>query len=116
MSAEYKRVCPVERAGGLDNIWRRWLQDPCRILASHVREGMTVLDVGCGPGFFTIPMAQLVGGTGRVIAADLQDGMLEKVRRKVTGTEFMCRTRLLSALSRALGRQVSQLFVDRRCI
>jgi ubiquinone/menaquinone biosynthesis C-methylase UbiE len=49
---------------------------------------MTVLDVGCGPGFFTIPMAQLVGKTGRVIAADLQNGMLEKVRKKVTGTEF----------------------------
>ena len=94
MGAEHERVCPVERAGGLDNTWRRWLQDPYKILMPYIREGMTVLDVGCGPGFFTIQMAKLVGKTGRVIAADLQDGMLEKVRRKVTGTEFEGRVTL----------------------
>ncbi len=88
MSVDHERVCPVERAGSLDNIWRKWLQDPYKILTSHVREGMTVLDVGCGPGFFTIPMARLVGETGRVIAADLQDGMLEAVRKKISGTEL----------------------------
>lgn len=49
---------------------------------------MTVLDVGCGPGFFTIPMAQLVGCAGRVIAADVQEGMLDTIRRKITGAEI----------------------------
>jgi len=88
VGADHGRVCPVEIAGGLDNFWRKWLQDPFKMLKSHVREGMTALDLGCGPGFFTIPMAQLVGKTGHVIAADLQDGMLEKVRRKITGTDF----------------------------
>jgi ubiquinone/menaquinone biosynthesis C-methylase UbiE len=88
------QVCPVEMAGGLDNLWRRWLQNPFRILAPFVREGMTALDVGCGPGFFTIPMAQLVGSTGRVIAADVQDGMLRLLKEKIEGTEVETRITL----------------------
>ncbi len=49
---------------------------------------MTVLDFGCGPGFFTIDIAQTVGNSGRVIAVDLQDGMLEKLKRRINDTEF----------------------------
>jgi len=82
------RVCPVEIAGGLDSKIRRWLQNPRKILRPYIKEGMTVLDVGCGPGFFSIDMAYMVGKTGRVIAADLQEGMLQKVRDKIKGTEI----------------------------
>lgn len=82
------RVCPVENAGSLDNKLRRWVQNPRKILKPYVREGMTVLDVGCGPGFFSLDMAELVGESGRVIAADLQDGMLQKLRNKIQGTEL----------------------------
>ena len=46
-----KRVCPVEIADGLDNRVRRLLQNPQRILGNYVKEGMTALDLGCGPGF-----------------------------------------------------------------
>ena len=49
---------------------------------------MTALDIGCGPGFFSLEMARLVGPAGRVIAADLQEGMLRKLRKKISGTEF----------------------------
>jgi ubiquinone/menaquinone biosynthesis C-methylase UbiE len=55
---------------------------------------MTVLDVGCGPGFFVIDMAEMVGETGRVIACDLQEGMLDIVREKITGTALEQRIRL----------------------
>ena len=88
MSDGNKRVCPVERAGSLDNRIRRWLQDPQKILGPYVEEGMTILDIGCGPGFFSIDMAQMVGKSGRVIASDLQEGMLEKLRDKIKGTEL----------------------------
>lgn len=81
------RVCPVENAGGLDNGIRKFLQNPRKILSPYVKAGMTVLDVGCGPGVFSIEMARMVGTSGRVIAADLQDGMLEIVKRKIKGTE-----------------------------
>ena len=83
------RVCPVERAGILDHRIRRWLQDPQEILRPYIEEGMTVLDIGCGPGFFSIDMAQRVGRSGRVIASDLQEGMLQKLRGKIQGTELI---------------------------
>ncbi len=85
---EKLRVCPVERAGSLDNRVRKWLQDPQKIMGPYIEEGMTVLDLGCGPGFFSIDMAQMVGKSGRVIAADLQEGMLQKLRDKIQGTEL----------------------------
>jgi ubiquinone/menaquinone biosynthesis C-methylase UbiE len=87
-------VCPVERAHSLDSRIRKWLQDPHKILSPYVREGMTVLDLGCGPGFFSIEMAKMVGPSGRVIAADLQDGMLQKIRDKVQGTDLEARITL----------------------
>ena len=77
-----KRVCPVERAGALDNSIRRWFQNPSKILRPYLEQGMTVLDVGCGSGFFTLDMAQMVGESGKVIASDLQVAMLQKLREK----------------------------------
>lgn len=82
------RICPVERAGSLESKIRKWLQNPEKILKPYITEGMTVLDVGCGPGFFSIDMARMVGKSGNVIASDLQDGMLKKVKDKITGTEL----------------------------
>jgi ubiquinone/menaquinone biosynthesis C-methylase UbiE len=83
-----KRICPVEYAGGLDNSIRRLLQNPEKILKPYIHEGMTVLDLGCGPGFFTIEIAKMLKDSGKVIAADLQEGMLEKVTKKIKGTEL----------------------------
>ncbi|MFH0862238.1 MAG: class I SAM-dependent methyltransferase [Candidatus Altiarchaeota archaeon] len=61
---------------------RRLIHDPRRILEGRIFKGETAIDIGCGPGVFTIPMAEMVGEGGKVIAADFQDGMLQRVRRK----------------------------------
>ncbi|MBU2510127.1 class I SAM-dependent methyltransferase [bacterium] len=83
---EQKRgdVCPHQFAFMLDNWLRRLVQSPRKIVGEYINEGNTVLDVGCGPGYFTIDMAKMVGKSGKVIAADLQPQMLEKVRKKAT--------------------------------
>lgn len=94
MFGRKRRVCPVSHAGTLDNRLRRWLQDPEKILAPFLREGMTVLDLGCGPGFLTLDIARMVGDSGRVIASDLQEGMLEKIRAKIHGSEIAPRITL----------------------
>ena len=94
MSNVRRRVCPVERAGSLDNRIRRWLQDPQKILRPYIKEGMTVLDLGCGPGFFSTDIALMVGKSGRVIASDVQDGMLQKLKSKIKGTELADRITL----------------------
>jgi len=86
MSSDKHHVCPMERAWRLDTRIRRWMQNPAKILGPYVKEGMTVLDVGCGVGFFSIEMAEMVGEAGKVIAADLQEGMLECLREKIKGT------------------------------
>lgn len=83
-----KRICPVEKAGGLDNAFRRFLQNPQKILKPYINKGMTVLDLGCGPGFFSIEIAKLLCDKGKVIAADLQEGMLDRVRKKISGTKL----------------------------
>jgi ubiquinone/menaquinone biosynthesis C-methylase UbiE len=97
------RVCPVEIAGSLDNKIRRWLQDPRKILRPYIGEGMTVLDLGCGPGFFSVDIAQMVGKSGRVIAADLQEGMLRKLRDKIQGTELEERITLHKCVKNKIG-------------
>ncbi len=86
MTQDRNRVCPVECASSLDNRVRRWLQNPRRILSPFVAEGMNVLDLGCGPGFFSVALADLVGDSGHVISADLQEGMLAALTAKIRGT------------------------------
>jgi ubiquinone/menaquinone biosynthesis C-methylase UbiE len=86
MNDRKKRVCPVEISGSLDNKLRKWVQNPRKILGHYIKEGMTVLDLGCGPGFFSIDIARMVGKSGRVIASDLQEGMLRKLKEKIQGT------------------------------
>ncbi|MFZ1983016.1 MAG: class I SAM-dependent methyltransferase [Desulfatitalea sp.] len=88
MNAGRDHVCPVGLSGSLDNKIRKWLQNPRKILGPYIDMGMTVLDLGCGPGFFSVEMAHLVGESGRVIASDLQAGMLQKLRTKIEGTEL----------------------------
>ena len=92
--ADSKRICPVEISIGLDNSLRRWLQNPSKILKPYLIAGDKVLDYGCGPGFFTLDIAQLVGDSGIVYAADLQDGMLEKVRKKISSTGIQSRIKI----------------------
>ncbi len=77
-------ICPHKFAFMLDNWFRKLLQNPKKILGEYINKGNTVMDVGCGPGFFSIDMAKMVGETGKVIAVDLQPQMLEKVKRKAT--------------------------------
>jgi ubiquinone/menaquinone biosynthesis C-methylase UbiE len=86
MTSDRNHVCPVELAGSLDSKIRRWLQNPYTILSPFVKEGMKALDLGCGPGFFTVAMADLVGPTGTVLAADLQQGMLDRLSGRIKGT------------------------------
>jgi SAM-dependent methyltransferase len=77
-----------------DNPLRRLIQDPDRILAGLVRPGETALDLGCGMGYFSIPLARLVGPGGKVICVDLQEQMLAGVRRRAERAGVADRIRL----------------------
>lgn len=70
-------VCPWWAGYTLNNRARRLLHKPEQILKGYILQGMTVMDVGCGMGYFTLPAAALVGEKGKVIAVDLQKKMLQ---------------------------------------
>jgi ubiquinone/menaquinone biosynthesis C-methylase UbiE len=92
---EYREhVQPIESAPHLDSRFRRVFQDPARTLKGRVKEGMVVLELGCGPGFFTPEIGRAVGRSGKVIAADLQQGFLDILGKKIKGTEIEKRVEL----------------------
>jgi SAM-dependent methyltransferase len=83
-SRRYSLPCPV---------WLRWLveldnpfSDTYRadVIIQHLglQPAMHVLDIGCGPGRLTIPIARQVGPQGEVRAIDIQPGMLQRVKEK----------------------------------
>ncbi|PKP02189.1 MAG: SAM-dependent methyltransferase [Bacteroidetes bacterium HGW-Bacteroidetes-6] len=80
----------VEKSGALDSSFRHRFQNPGKILSDYLHPGMTVLDLGCGPGFFTIGMACMLDSSSKVIAADIQTGMLEKVKQKIEESDLEC--------------------------
>ena len=61
----------------------RLFRDPYKALKqAGVKKGQAVLEVGCGPGFFTVPAADMVGETGRVCALDINPLAIAHVRKK----------------------------------
>ena len=55
-----KLVCPWQLAPLIDNCLRPLVHNPQKIFAPYVSRGMTVLDVGCGAGFVSLGLAELV--------------------------------------------------------
>jgi ubiquinone/menaquinone biosynthesis C-methylase UbiE len=74
-------VCPWWAGYFINNRLRHMLRNPEAILDRYVRPGMTVMDLGCGMGLFSIAMARKVGGQGCVIAVDIQPRMLDVLQR-----------------------------------
>jgi len=61
---------------------RRFFEKPEELVSPFLHEGMTAVDYGCGMGFFSLPMARIVGPSGRVIAVDIQEKMLKALQRR----------------------------------
>jgi len=55
-----------------------------RLKKIPLKEGMVVLDYGCGPGRYTLPVARLVGPTGKVFAVDIQPLAISMIKEKAT--------------------------------
>ena len=77
-----KHVCPWWLVYTFDNPLRRIFHKPEEMFAPYLREGMTAIDLGCGMGYFSISMARIVGASGKVIAVDLQQRMLDTLRKR----------------------------------
>ena len=97
------RVCPWWLGYLLANPVRRIFQQPAKVLAGHVREGMKVLEPGPGMGFFTLELARMVGESGRVIAVDIQPRMIEGLRRRAAKAGVLNRVDARVAARDSLG-------------
>jgi ubiquinone/menaquinone biosynthesis C-methylase UbiE len=76
-----------------DNTLTWLVHNPEKILRGLIGNGQTVLDIGCGMGFFSISMAKMVGENGTVIAVDLQQNMLKVLRHRAERNGVLSRIR-----------------------
>jgi ubiquinone/menaquinone biosynthesis C-methylase UbiE len=78
-----EHVCPWWCCFTFDNPVRRLFHNPARIVSPYIRQGNTVIDIGPGMGYFTGAICELVGKKGRVIALDIQQRMLDALKKRV---------------------------------
>jgi len=103
----HEHVCPWWCCFTFDNFLRKLFHNFEEILRPYVVEGNTILDIGPGMGYFSIPLARMVAEKGKVIAADVQPEMLEALRRRArrAGVEQQIITHLCKADSLGLNMQ-----------
>lgn len=77
-----EHVCPVWVGYLLASPVRKLLQNPKKILSPYVKEGMNVIDIGCAMGFFSLPLAEMVGTDGRIICVDMQEKMIKALEKR----------------------------------
>lgn len=111
MFFRFKHVCPRWLCFTFDNVFRKLLQDPYKILRPYIKEGDTVLDVGPGIGYFTIPLAEMVGDRGLVIAADIQQEMLAAIKKRAKRRGMQERIDLKLSLLDFLGLETKVDFI-----
>lgn len=97
------RVCPWFLGHLLANPLRRLVESPERLLGPFVTPGMTVLEPGCGMGFFSLPLARMVGPDGRVLCVDLQEKMLDGLRTRAHRAGVSDRIETITCPSSDLG-------------
>lgn len=76
----------IERLGLQHRLWRPRAQDAWR--RAGFAEGQTLLDIGCGPGWATLDLAEIVGPTGRVIAVDRSRRFLDTLEAAARARGF----------------------------
>jgi ubiquinone/menaquinone biosynthesis C-methylase UbiE len=80
---ENKRVCPWWMGYVLLIPIRKFSHNPKKILAPFIKPGMKVIDYGSAMGYFSLPMAKMVGKSGKVYCFDIQQKMLDKLKNHV---------------------------------
>ena len=84
VSRRHKLPCPSWAVPLLENPYFQALAGAELLLdRAGVRPGMSVLDVGCGPGRLSLPAARRVGPGGEVVALDLQPRMIRRLEERI---------------------------------
>lgn len=72
----------------LDNPFARTTRAAVILEHLELTPGMVVLDMGCGPGRVTIPLARRLVEHGKVVAVDIQTGMLQQTRARAKAAQL----------------------------
>lgn len=75
-------TCPWWLCFTFDNPLRKLIHNPIKILNPFIKTNDSVLDLGPGMGYFTLPICEIVGNNGTVYAADIQKKMLDVIDTK----------------------------------
>jgi ubiquinone/menaquinone biosynthesis C-methylase UbiE len=79
---EQQHICPWWLGYTFILPFRKYQHDPQKILGSHIKPGMTVMDYGSAMGYFSIPLAKMTGEQGKVYCVDIQEKMLTKLESR----------------------------------
>jgi ubiquinone/menaquinone biosynthesis C-methylase UbiE len=98
-----QHTCPWWFAYTFDNPLRRLVHNPREIFDGLVKPGDTVVDIGCGLGYFSLALAELVGPQGHVIAVDVQSEMLRRAQRRAQRRGLADRIRFHQSTHQSIG-------------
>ncbi|MDP8208088.1 MAG: class I SAM-dependent methyltransferase [Candidatus Electryonea clarkiae] len=87
-------VCPPSVIRWLNSPIRKLIQNPRRIMGKYVKQGDSVVDIGCGGGYFSVALAEMVGADGKIIAVDLQEEMLNITKEFASKRDVLKRIKL----------------------
>ncbi len=97
-----KHICPWYLGYILASPLRQLYQNPEKLLSPYLKQGMKVLEVGPGMGFFSLPMARIVGESGRIFCIDLQEKMLQNLRRRTMKANLLGRIEMRLCIGSSL--------------
>jgi cyclopropane fatty-acyl-phospholipid synthase-like methyltransferase len=87
-----RTIAPTMHYSGAEWLVResRQREEDCRTMLDQlqVEPGMTICDMGCGNGFYTLQLAEMVGATGKVLAVDIQPEMLRLVQARAADNQL----------------------------
>jgi len=85
----YAQTMGVEGADWLDRAERESEEEPDHAIdVLKITKGSTVADIGAGSGYMTVKLAKKVGAEGRVIATDIQPGMIELLNKRLAKSKI----------------------------
>jgi len=105
-------ICPVWVGYLLASPVRKLFENPGKILGPYVREGMTVADIGCAMGFFSLPLARMVGPNGKVVCVDMQERMIRSLKKRAQKAGLSGRIETLICNEDSLGLDVLEEKID----
>lgn len=96
-----RHLCPWQFMWLFDNRFRLKIHSGNSLFSKYVFPGDTVADMGCGIGGMSLELARMVGKSGKVIAVDIQEGALKRVRSRAKrhGLADIIETRLVNEKS-----------------